>query len=582
MSYRAYVPRFLDRVALKEKNRNAPEGQKFCNAICQDYLPKTSFSSVHVLCNSCRNRIHLAEKQVASQKISIQDFHKDPMVVYKTHPDGVLITKACVVCKNDKAIFQYEPNRKECKSCHGLQTAARARENVSDYITDIENIKTHVEQLEVYLEHIPKDTLILLIAHYQVGRKASDVKSTMVHNMVQHFRALLSPEKCQGGCGVSVVEPHSKCGTCQEKPIVHKNEKRQQFIDNLDNLVDSLEPMTNRALDVDRFNKDQLTMIARKLGLKFEQKIPKNDLFDLVNEALETRQLGREKDRAVEELQLVVTDKKVEDLVVNGLTIQARGSDCYINATMMCKAGNKRFNNWYQLESTKKLIEALSDDVGVPQSTLLDITKGGNVNNCSQGSWVHPDLAVQLAQWISPEFALRISRWVRDIVITGSTQFHSEKTNAQLIEMQMEIQKKDKQLQNKEEQIKKLEIKHKSILQRRDYYKFEKGSCFYIIRVNDTDFKLGYEGIDINIRLRAYRTGNPSARACHIIYSSDAFLIEQNMLKRFQYKKLEQNHEVVTDVLLSDLVNSAHTFCEFSHLDYHVVPVDSLEKYNES
>lgn len=423
MSYRAYVPQFLDRIALKEKNRNAPEGQKFCNAICQDYLPKTSFSSVHVLCNSCRNRIHLAEKQVASQKISMQDFHKDPMVVYKTHPDGVLITKACIVCKNDKAIFQYEPNRKECKSCHGLQTAARARENVSDYITDIENIKTHVEQLEVYLEHIPKDTLILLIAHYQVGRKASDVKSTMVHNMVQHFRALLSPEKCQGGCGVSVVEPHSKCGTCQEKPIVHKNEKRQQFIDNLDTLVDSLEPMRNRALDVDRFNKDQLTMVARKLGLKFEQKIPKNDLFDLVNEALETRQVERENERAVEE-------------------------------------------------------------------------KGRPVD-------------------------------------TG--------------------------------------MKEES---------FEKGPCFYIIRMNNTDFRLGYEGFDVNIRFKAYRSANPSMRVCHIVYSVDSFFIEQTMMKRFQCKKLKPNHDVVTDVSLHDLIDSVHFIVEFFHSDYHIVSEELLETFN--
>ena len=90
-------------------------------------------------------------------------------------------------------------------------------------------------------------------------------------------------------------------------------------------------------------------MIARKLDLKFEQKIPKNDLFDLVNEALEARQVEREKERVLEELQLEVADKRVEDLVMNGLTIQARGSDCYINATMICKAGNKRFiisTNW--------------------------------------------------------------------------------------------------------------------------------------------------------------------------------------------------------------------------------------------
>jgi hypothetical protein len=345
---------------LKEKNRNAPEGYKFCNAICQDYLPKTSFSSVHVLCNSCRNRIHLAEKQVASQKISMDDFHKDPMVVYKTHPDGVLITKACIVCKNEKPLFQYEPNRKECKSCHGLQAVARNRDKMADYLTDIEKVKTNMEHLEVYLEYIPKDTLILLVAHYQVGRKSSDVKSTMVHNMVQHFKALLSPDKCREGCGTTVVEPHSACGTCQEKPVVHKNEKRQHFIDRLDKLVEEMKPMTNRALDVDRFNKDQLTMVARKLGLKFEQKIPKNDLFDLVNEALEAREAEREKARAVEELQLDVADKRVEDLLMNGLAIQARGSDCYINATMLCKAGNKLFGNWYQLESTKNKLDSSS------------------------------------------------------------------------------------------------------------------------------------------------------------------------------------------------------------------------------
>jgi hypothetical protein len=568
-------------VALKEKNRNAPEGQKFCNAICQDYLPKTSFSSVHVLCNSCRNRIHLAEKQVASQKISLQDFHKDPMVVYKTHPDGVLVTKACIVCKNEKPLFQYEPNRKECKSCHGLQAVARNRDKMADYLADIEKVKTNMEQLEVYLEHIPKDTLILLVAHYQVGRKASDVKSTMVHNMVQHFRALLSPDKCREGCGTFVIEPHSACGACQEKPVVHKNEKRQQFIDNLDTLVEEMKPMTNRALDVDRFNKDQLTMVARKLGLKFEQKIPKNDLFGLVNQALEAREEEREKERAVEELQLGVADKRVEDLVMNGLTIQARDSDCYINATMLCKAGNKNFFDWYRLSSTKSLLDIISQDVGIPVIDLVD-SKKGNSSQYSQGSWVHPDLAVQLAQWISPEFLVRVCRWVRQIVTTGDAHRDQIMTNAQLIEMQMEIQKKDKQLQNKEEQIKKLEIKHKSILQRRDYYKFEKGSCFYIIRVNDTDFKLGYEGIDINIRLRAYRTGNPSARVCHIVYSSDAFLIEQNMLKRFQYKKLEQNHEVVTEVLLSDLIHTCHTIVEFFHLHYHVVATDSLDKYNES
>jgi hypothetical protein len=40
-------------------------------------------------------------------------------------------------------------------------------------------------------------------------------------------------------------------------------------------------------------------------------------------------------------------------------------------------------------------------------SEVIDIKNGGN----HSGSWIHPDLAVQLAQWISPKFALQVSRW---------------------------------------------------------------------------------------------------------------------------------------------------------------------------
>lgn len=32
-----------------------------------------------------------------------------------------------------------------------------------------------------------------------------------------------------------------------------------------------------------------------------------------------------------------------------------------------------------------------------------------------KGSWIHPDLAIQLAQWISPLFALRVSKWIRTL-----------------------------------------------------------------------------------------------------------------------------------------------------------------------
>jgi KilA-N domain len=35
------------------------------------------------------------------------------------------------------------------------------------------------------------------------------------------------------------------------------------------------------------------------------------------------------------------------------------------------------------------------------------------------GTWLHPDLAIQLAQWCNTPFALQVSRWVREWMTTG-------------------------------------------------------------------------------------------------------------------------------------------------------------------
>jgi hypothetical protein len=54
---------------------------------------------------------------------------------------------------------------------------------------------------------------------------------------------------------------------------------------------------------------------------------------------------------------------------------------------------------------------------------LIDAKKGGN----DSGLWVHPDLAIQLAQWISPMFSLKVSRWMRELAMTGSVVLRHEK-----------------------------------------------------------------------------------------------------------------------------------------------------------
>lgn len=69
-------------------------------------------------------------------------------------------------------------------------------------------------------------------------------------------------------------------------------------------------------------------------------------------------------------------------------TILQRKEDGFINATQLCKAGNKQFKHWNELNSTKNLIDELSKEINIPIKNLLDIKKGGN--NKLQGSYIYP------------------------------------------------------------------------------------------------------------------------------------------------------------------------------------------------
>ena len=97
--------------------------------------------------------------------------------------------------------------------------------------------------------------------------------------------------------------------------------------------------------------------------------------------------------------------------VDNGLIIPQRQSDGYINATAMCQVAGKLLADYMRLKTTEAFLEELAADMGIPISELIQSVKGGNG---AQGTWVHPDVAVNLAQWLSPKFAVKVSRWVRE------------------------------------------------------------------------------------------------------------------------------------------------------------------------
>jgi hypothetical protein len=106
------------------------------------------------------------------------------------------------------------------------------------------------------------------------------------------------------------------------------------------------------------------------------------------------------------QLQLALISHELDNSLIH-----QRAADGYVNATAMCKAAGKLFGHYNSLQATKDFLEALSADIGIPISDLVIVIKGGNL---TQGTWVHPDVAINLGQWCSPKFAVAVARWVRE------------------------------------------------------------------------------------------------------------------------------------------------------------------------
>lgn len=111
------------------------------------------------------------------------------------------------------------------------------------------------------------------------------------------------------------------------------------------------------------------------------------------------------------QLSLVLIRRQVDDALV-----EQRAADGYINATAMCRAVGKQFNDYRRLGQTQAFLDELSSETGIPVSELIQSVRGGSGE---QGTWAHPDVAVHLAQWLSPKFAVAVAKWVREWLSGG-------------------------------------------------------------------------------------------------------------------------------------------------------------------
>jgi hypothetical protein len=141
---------------------------------------------------------------------------------------------------------------------------------------------------------------------------------------------------------------------------------------------------------------------------------------------------------------------------VNDVKIEQRVKDGFVNATAMCIAHAKEVKFWLRTLDTFELFVALYQDLGyvlkgennhLSYSLNLSATKYAELfpellvvkkgsPEFGGGTWIHPDLAIQLAQWCNKTFAIQVSRWVREWLVKG---FHEQNKTLTQLEKEYEL-----------------------------------------------------------------------------------------------------------------------------------------------
>ena len=149
----------------------------------------------------------------------------------------------------------------------------------------------------------------------------------------------------------------------------------------------------------------------------------------------------------------------------NGYIIESRDEDGYIDVTNLCTAGKKKFKAWNRLDKTKAFLKELSSTVLISTVELIKHNTGGNGE---RHTWVHPQVAINIAQWISPQFDVKVSAWVLEVMMTGKVDITNTKSYREL------------QQDNKNKQLK-IQLMTKKYVKKQPRAQYEEKNVVYIL-----------------------------------------------------------------------------------------------------
>jgi hypothetical protein len=225
--------------------------------------------------------------------------------------------------------------------------------------------------------------------------------------------------------------------------------------------------------------------------------------------------------------------------------IHQRKTDGYLNATDMCKANNKKYNDWYRLDSTKEYLNELSSDTGYPVSQLVEVRKG-NSKKYKQGTWIHPYVATNLAQWLSPKFAVFVSKLVFRYLNGDLSLIDEIKQNNEVLQNQVkQLQSENKE---KEDTLNRLHNIQKELLSYKK--RVTKEEIIYIVSTSNYArqgiFKIGRTKNKMNFRSSAHNNTHIEGDKVKVIKAfsvNDSVLVERNIHAKLNGLLLEGEKE---------------------------------------
>ena len=265
--YKNYITTSLPLNEYLKKNKEAVEGQRFCNGMCAKYLPVDKFFEGKGNCKDCYYLFLKVKKMVDNNQLTYEKFQKDPSIVQieKTIIDA---KRKCITCEEEKTLEQFEDTRKECIKCRRNKKKQDYQKQFEDILPTIEKTKDDINALTHLFRSISSDVIKLIVFHYKVSVPHEErKKDLMIVRLIDHFQSLLNTKICLGGCGFELENEFSVCKACKDKPKNLREQKKVDFEENIDLYISQMEDFTDE--DAAKLTKDKCVLIAKKLNIQF-------------------------------------------------------------------------------------------------------------------------------------------------------------------------------------------------------------------------------------------------------------------------------------------------------------------------